>query len=57
MVRAALATLLLLEGTHSWVTTSQSVYGASLDNIKGQMKGAPTPEGVKVQGELGLLWS
>jgi len=41
-------------GVHGWVTTSQSVYGAQIDEIKAQMRGEDsTREDI---AELGWLW-
>ena len=45
----------LLGATNGWVTTSQSVYGAQIDEIQDQMRGAPSTR--FVQAELGGLWT
>ena len=49
---------LLVTPTSAWVSQSQSKFGASIENIQKQMRGVyPLPDGVKLQGELGYLWS
>eukprot|EP00966_Prymnesium_polylepis_P084674 1960365-Prymnesium_polylepis.1 len=46
---------LLATCTDAWVSTSQSVYGAQIDQIQQQMAGVPSTR--FVQAELGGLWT
>ena len=41
----------------AWVSSSQSILGADLDDIKAQLRGVPRVEGLHVQAELSMLWT
>lgn len=48
--------LLIAAAPHGWVTTAQASFGASLDDIRAQLRGEEVP-GLNVQAELSALWS
>ena len=51
----SLLLVMAIAPARGWVTTSQSVYGAQIDQIQEQMRGVPTSR--FVQAQLGGLWT
>jgi len=45
----------ILTGANGWVTKSQSVYGAQINEIQDLMKGLPVDR--NIQSQLGFLWT
>jgi len=55
-----LTKLLVVAGaglSHAWTTKSQAYMGASVQDIRAQMEGAPRPIGLHAQAELSMLWT